>query len=275
MDLSNPPERFWHCSVQTPDEKRPDVVNDLAFEELERTVIKPWLSGRPFVVAGRIIRSPDGVTEIRIAHTPLPQQAYADRHNADMRASGIADMATDRRLLPFSEGEDVTFALLFDGYAEPEPTGDAVLVERVCRRLPQAARILGTRSRKDKLPFTVSDEYDVQDLLHATLRAYLKHSVQEDPIGKVAGTKSSRADVSIEDLGTLIEVKYVRGPDDQKRIFDEYSQDLVLYAQWPHLSTLLLLIYNSSDLRDAEALERLGGQQEVGGRRFEAKIILA
>ena len=123
--------------------------------------------------------------------------------------------------------------------------------------------------------FEIADEYDVQDLLHATLRAYLKYSVQEDPISKVAGAKGSRADISIEDLGILIEVKYVRGPDDQKRIFEEYSQDLVLYAKWTPIRTLLFVVFNASDLRDPEALERLSGPQAVGGKKFMAKVILA
>jgi hypothetical protein len=39
-----------------------------------------------------------------------------------MRASGISDLATDRKLLPFSRGADVTFALLFEGAPEPEPS---------------------------------------------------------------------------------------------------------------------------------------------------------
>ena len=275
MNLEDPPEKYWHCYVQPSGAGERSIVNDLTFAELSRTVIDPWRSGRPFTVSGKVIRVSQDVEEIRIAHTSQPQQAFADRHDAEMSASGIWDMATNRELLPFSQGEDVTFALLFDGAADPEPAADVVLVERLCRRLPQAARILGSRPRSGKAPFEVADEYDVQDLLHALLRAYLKFTVQEDPIGKVAGAKSGRTDVSVQDLGVLIEVKYVRGPNDQRRIFDEFSQDLVLYAQWPYLDTLLLLVFNSSDLRDPEALERLTGPQEVNGRRFEVRVVLA
>jgi REase_DpnII-MboI len=111
------------------------------------------------------------------------------------------------------------------------PVPEVALVKQVCRRLPHAARILGSRSRANKAPFTIEDKYDVQDLLHATLRAYLKYSVQEDPLPKVAGAKAGRADISIEEVGVLIEVKFVHGPQDQKRIFEEHSQDLVLYSQ--------------------------------------------
>jgi len=186
-------------------------------------------------------------------------------------------MATDRNQLPLSQGTDVTFELLFSGAGaethSPEP--EVALVEQLCRRLPQAARILAIRSRKGKAPYEIKDEYDVQDLLHALLRGYLKYSVQEDPLSKVAGSKSARADISIEELGVLIELKYVHGPEDQKRLFEEYSQDLVLYASWQPLKHMVYLIYNSADLRDAEAFEKLTGDQVIGGKSFGVTIILA
>jgi hypothetical protein len=89
------------------------------------------------------------------------------------------------------------------------------------------------------------------------------------------GSALSRADISVEELGVLIEIKYARGPSDQKRIFDEYLQDLILYAKWPHLKTLIFLIYNSSDLRDPDEFIKLGGIQEIAGRRFNVEIVLA
>lgn len=275
MDLESPPDKFWHCRVTVAGRKKPSVVNDLNYQELQRTIVRPWLAGRPFTVSGAIVKSPSEATDIRIVHTARPQESYASEHNARMRNRGIADLATDRSLLPFAEGEDVTFQLLFEGAPEPEPTAEVALVLRLCERLPQAARILCNRQRKDKASFEITDEYDIQDLLHALLRGYLKHSVQEDPLPKVAGTKSGRADISIEDLGVLIEVKYVHGPQDQRRIFEDFSQDLLLYTEWPHLRTLVLVVYNSADLRDAEALERLAGKHEINGRQFEAQIVLA
>lgn len=275
MDLTSPPDRYWHCSVKISGQKNYSIVNDLSFEELERTIISPWNSGRTFTVAGTLIRTADSVESIKIAHTEQSRSYYEERHNQRMRASGIADMVTNRRLIPLSQGVDLTYELLFSGAEVASPEPDVRTVEKICTRLPQAARILATRSRKGKVPYEITDEYDVQDLLHALLRAHLKYSVQEDTLPKVASAKSSRADISIEELGILIELKYVHGPGDQKRLFEEYSQDLVLYAQWPHLRTLVYLIYNSADLRDAEAFEKLSSSQEIGGRRFDVKVILA
>lgn len=274
-NLADPPEKFWHCSVKVTGEKDQSVVNDLSFSDLKRTIVSPWNEGKPFTVSGIVVRSSANVSEIKITHTPNPQKFYAEQHNASMKASGIADMVTNRRRLPLQQGTDLTYELLFSGKATEPPAPEVSLIEQVCKRLPHAAKILALRSQKGKAPFEITDEYDVQDLLHATLRAHLKYSVQEDPLPKVAGAKSSRIDVSIEELGILIEVKYVRRPEDQKRIFEEYSQDLVLYAQWAHLKTLIYLIYNSDVLRDPEAFEKLTATQEIGGKRFNVRFVLA
>lgn len=275
MDLSKPPTYYWHCRVKLTDQKNYSIVNDLTFADLNRSIISPWLSAQPFSVSGTIVRSSESVAEIHVVHTDQPVQVYSDQHYASMCARGITDLATNPKMLPFSAGEDVTFDLLFSGKGSAALEPDVALVERVCRRLPRCARILATRSRKGKAPYNIVDEYDVQDLLHATLRAHLKYSVQEDPLPKVAGAKSGRSDISIEELGILVEVKYVHSPDDQKRLFEEYSQDLVLYATWPHLKTLIYLVYNSAGLRDAEALEKLSTTQEVNSRRFQTIVVLA
>lgn len=275
MDIANPPERYWHCAVKLNGAKNHSVVNDLSFSELQKTIVAPWNSGRPFTVAGTVIRASNTIESIKITHTDQPKSVYADQHNARMRSQGVRDMVTNRSLIPLQKGHDATYDLLFAGASESAPAPDAAMVEQLCKRLPQAARILANRSRKGKVAYEIADEYDVQDLLHLILRAYLKYSVQEDPLPKVAGAKSSRADISIEELGVLIEVKFVHGPEDQRRLFEEYSQDLVLYSQWPHLKTLIYFIYNSADMRDAEAFDKLSSTQEIGGKRFAVRVVRA
>lgn len=273
----NFPERFWHCRVKLKESNKNNsysVINDLLFQELKTKIIDPWLESRPFAVSGTIVQQPSEVEEIQIAYTPEPQNVYATAHNIRKKHSGIIDLATDRRLLPFWEGEDYTFDLLFSNQRHKSIDPDITFILGLCKRIRNAARILENRQRKNKTSFVIQDEYDVQDLLHALIRGYLKYSVQEDPLGKVAGTKSGRADISIEQLGVLIEAKFVHGPTDQKRIFEEISQDLILYSKWEHLKTLIVLIYNSDDLRDPESLEKLSGVKEINGKRFEVQIVL-
>jgi REase_DpnII-MboI len=144
----------------------------------------------------------------------------------------------------------------------------------LCKRLRFAAKQL-TRRRAGKPDFNIGDEYDVQDLLHAIIRCYLKYSVQEDPISTVAGTKSSRADIAIEELGVLIDLKFVRSPNDQKQLLSDFAEDLVLYSKWPHLKTFVFCVYNSDDLKDPEALHQLSGRKDMSGKVFHAEIVLA
>lgn len=273
--MSDFPEKFWHCYVKIEGNKKYAVENDLSFDQLQSRIITPWYQSAPFTVSGKIITKDSLIEEIKVTHTLEQQRVWADRHNARKRAANICDMATDRCMLPVWNGNDFTYDLLFSGKRSVTPGADVNLIELICKRVSNSARILSTRQRKDKDPFVVEDEYDVQDLLHAILRAYLKYSVQEDPLPKVAGTKSSRADISIEELGILIEIKYVRSPDDQKRIFNEFSQDLLVYTSWKPLRTLLFVIFNSDDLRDPEALEKLSGPKQINDIKFDVRVILA
>jgi len=156
---------------------------------------------------------------------------------------------------------------------ECEP--DIHLIEHLCKRIQYSANILSNRTRPGKLSYKIEDEYDVQDLVHAVLRAYLKYSVQEDTMNKVAGTRSGRVDISIEELGLLIEIKFSRRPDDNKVFFDAFSKDLVLYSSWAPLKHLFYIIYNHNLLKDPEGLEKLSGKKEISGKKFEVKVILA
>lgn len=248
-------------------------MNDLTIDRLLREIVEPWHAGRLFTIGGRIIRKPSEVLEIKITQTQEPQKAYAERHVASMRGTNVIDMATDTRYLPIWQGIDHTSELLFSELTSEPPIADEQMIVTLCQRAPSAARILSNR-RRGKPAFTFSDEYDVQDFIHALIRAYVKYSVQEDPIGKIAGTKSSRADISIEDLGILIEVKFVRTPDDQKELVKQFSEDLVLYTKWAPLKTLLYVVFNSSDLADPEALTKLDGKKDILGCVFKSKMIL-
>jgi len=277
MEKEHLPDKYWHCYVKLSNATRENdytVLNDISLDTLQKGILQPWKENKPFTISGTIIRDPNQVSEIRIVHTPDSKTTYAKRHNDKKRAAGICDLATDRRLLPLEQGDDYTYELLFKGKDFKTPTEEESLIIRLCSRIKKAALILTDRRRKGKSSYTTSDEFDVQDLLHALIRGFTKYSVQEDPIGKIAGVRSSRADISIEELGILIEVKYVRNPNDQKRIFEEYSQDLVLYSKWKPLKSLLFVIYNSDDLRDPEAFEKLSGAQTINDIKFNVRVIL-
>ncbi len=209
------PDTFWHCAVRLLGGKKNKIVNNFSFADLKRQIIDPWSTGITFSVSGLIVRSRDQVEHICITHTPFPLQWYVDQERERDRHSSVVLFGGDDRSLGISSGEDYTHELLFASLDASIPEPEVGLVLRLCERLPASARILATR-RKGKVAFQISDEYDAQDLLHAVLRAYLKYSVHEEPLGKIGGGHSGRADVAIEELGTVVELKYVHGPDDQR-----------------------------------------------------------
>src|SRR5688500_18758988 len=124
--MTDYPEQYWHCAIRLMGNKRTSVVNDLTFAELQRQIVQPWLQSRPFTISGTIVRQISQVVEIRIAYTPRPQQVYADKHDAEMRTSGITDLVTNRNMLPITQGTDYTFELLFERKQEPIPNADEI-----------------------------------------------------------------------------------------------------------------------------------------------------
>lgn len=129
-EIDDMPEKYWHCHVElVGDGKKKDrsaVFNDLTFDELNQQIVTPWHSGRAFTVDGMIVKNIDDVQKIKITNTPQPKSHYAEKHNAKMRSSNIADMVTDRRLLPFSSGKDYTHDLLFKEQEVTNTKGNVV-----------------------------------------------------------------------------------------------------------------------------------------------------
>lgn len=122
MDIpSNYPELYWHCHVEVDGGGKktiPAIFNDLTITELWQQVVEPWRLQKAFTVNGTIIRDHNKVQKIKIVQTQYPQSYYAEQHNLRMRSNRIADMATNRRLLPLSQGEDHTHEFLFSEPAE-------------------------------------------------------------------------------------------------------------------------------------------------------------
>jgi hypothetical protein len=95
----------------------------------------------------------------------------------------------------------------------------------------------------------------------------------ENPLPKTAGAASARADLSIEALGLIVEVKFVRAESDQRRIEKELAEDMVFYAAWGPLKYLFFVIYNSSDLQNAELLDKFSKPQTINEKHFTVRVI--
>jgi hypothetical protein len=113
----------------------------------------------------------------------------------------------------------------------------------------------------------------VQDLIHALFRAFFKYPVAENPLPKAAGAVSSRADLCVEELGLIMEAKFVRAQKDQARIEKELATDLIFYSAWEPLKYLFFVVYNSADLENAELLDKFSKPQTINAKHFTARVI--
>jgi len=239
---------------------------DMEKSELETKVLRPWRERRPLIIGGTVFRDHDQITKIEIVHTRRPSQDYIDD------AKARRDMGFP--YAHFEQGEHFEAELMAPLLASNAPTSDIALLVQLCERLAVAAKPL-SRPRKNKTPFEIGNEYDAQDVLHSIIRAYFKYAVSEEVIKKLGGAKSTRADFAIESLGAIVELKYVRDPEDQQRIVDELAEDLLYYEQWAPLRVFIYVVYNSADLRDPDALDLLSGTRSHGGRTYELHVVRA
>jgi REase_DpnII-MboI len=265
------PDQYWHIMVLVPKKHRPNFDEqifgfDLHFDHLKQ-LIQCWRSDAPFLVGATTVQ-PSVVRGIKLIHTD-EDRAHVAGQSRDSLSPSFA---------VFDKGKDYAQELFYSVHTAGATTTitesrEIDLLLQVCKRIKHAAKILEYR-RKDKQPYTITDEYDVQDLLQSALRAYFKYSVQENPLPKLGGI-SSRADMSIEELNAIIEIKYVHGPTDQERVVKEFAQDQQSYTQWEHLKHFVYVVYHSDDLKDPEALLKLAGPKNISGREFEAHVVLA
>jgi len=186
---------LWGDSLEEPLPDYP-VKNFEALEELSDTLLRQLGRLRPYLEA---------------LHGAWTLEAYGRSWNVLDHAFGNhAASLKGPSLNAVIDGVQILLGRLDDYAPEAEfrtgavttKSADIELTEVVCSRFKRAARSLLTR-RAGKSAFEIKDEYDGQDLLHAMLRCYFKYPVRENPLSKIAGSASTRADLCIDELGLI------------------------------------------------------------------------
>lgn len=135
-------------------------------------------------------------------------------------------------------------------------TQDALeLVRQLCARFHLLALQLQHRQR-DRLPFPISDEYDVQDLLHGVLRLHFDDVRPEEWTPSYAGN-ASRTDFLLKSERIAVEAKMTRAGLGQREVVDQLIIDITRYGTHPDCETLVCVIYDPGHrLNNPAALER-------------------
>ena len=257
--------RLWGNSLEGPLPDYP-VRNIKKLEELANAILRQLGLLRPYLEA---------------LHAAWTLQVYGKSWNVLDHAFGNHSASLKGPSLnAVIDGVQIISGRLDDYAPEAEfrtgtvttKNADIELAEVVCSRFKRAAGSLLTR-RAGKSAFEIKDEYDGQDLLHAMLRCYFKYPVRENPLSKIAGSASTRADLCIDELGLIVELKFAKSPRDQRRIEQEISEDLVFYTAWEPLKYLFFVVINSADLENAELLDKFSKPQAINERHFQVKVI--
>jgi hypothetical protein len=99
----------------------------------------------------------------------------------------------------------------------------------------------------DRETLNITDEYDVQDLLHALLRLDFEDIRPEEWSPSYAG-KSSRMDFLLKDFKIVIEVKKTRSGLGAKELGGQLIEDIARYKTHPDCETLLCFVYDPEGL---------------------------
>jgi hypothetical protein len=145
---------------------------------------------------------------------------------------------------------------LEEGRVEQAPVAqalDAVLF--VCDHIHIVARQLSQR-RENRPTLTISDEYDVQDLLHALLRLHFD-DVRPEEWTPSYGGKSSRMDFLLKEEQIVVEAKMTRSGLGTKEVAEQLIIDAAKYREHPDCKTLVCLVYDPSGLvKNPRGIER-------------------
>lgn len=112
------------------------------------------------------------------------------------------------------------------------------------------------RRQQQRQAFSVNDEYDVQDLLHALLQIFFDDIRPEEWTPGYAGN-ASRMDFLLFDEETVVETKMARRNLLDREITDQILIDIARYQEHPKCKRLLCLIYDpESLLRNPRSIEK-------------------
>jgi hypothetical protein len=193
------------------------------------------------------------------------QRTKITYHSTSFHSWGLADLydaiANEFWKLPWIKREEKTVT---------KSTSDLALLERLLRRFHRTARQLKHR-HKDRAAFSIQDEYDVQDLLHAILRGLFDDVRPEEYTPSYAGG-ASRMDFLLKSEQIVLEIKFASPSLQDKQIGEQLIVDIKRYQSHPDCRRLICFVYDPlGNLKNPAGLETdLSGIHE----KLEVKVIV-
>ena len=132
--------------------------------------------------------------------------------------------------------------------SQPSTISSMDIVRRICSQFHIVSKQLGEHRHDNRNTITITDEYDVQDLLHALLKIFFDDIRPEEYTPSYAGG-SSRIDFLIKSEKIAIETKKTRKGLKGKEIADQLIIDIDRYkAAHPDCEILFCFVYDPENL---------------------------
>lgn len=94
-----------------------------------------------------------------------------------------------------------------------------------------------------RMTLDVTDEYDVQDLMHALLRLYFDDVRPEEWVPSYAGS-AARTDFLLPQIDTIVETKKTRGGLNARAVGEQLIVDIAKYKKHPQCRRLVCFVYD-------------------------------
>ncbi|MEA5427975.1 DUF2321 domain-containing protein [Arcicella lustrica] len=119
---------------------------------------------------------------------------------------------------------------------------DIFLLNQICERFHLVAKQIRQRYN-NRETIDITDEYDVQDLLHSLLVIYFDDIRPEEWIPSYAGS-SKRTDFLLKNEEIVIEVKKTRKTLKAKELGEQLIIDIANYKNHPNCKSLYCFVYD-------------------------------
>lgn len=174
------------------------------------------------------------------------------------------------RLLYYKSKPD----LLQKTSVKPDIESALARIHQVIRMFYTSAKIVDER-RKNLQPLKITNEYDLQDILHCILKPQFPDINPEEyapPVGK----GSKRIDLVLKSARIVIELKVVFDNKKTTQVVDELKIDIESYHSHPACGTLYCFIYNPVlAIEDPEKIiAELSGTRTKDDHVFEVIIAI-
>lgn len=192
-----------------------------------------WLMGQ------KPLASSIGLTlnEAELADAVLETVFLKQNHCDDLADAGLILYATE------SIVERTIRANIEETWKAPRNTQAAIaLVRTICERFSIVANALA--ERHDNRPtISITDEYDVQDLLGALLKLHFADVRPEEWTPSYAGN-ASRMDFLLKPEQIVVEAKMTRKGLGQKELVTQLAEDILRYQSHQDCKTLVCFVYD-------------------------------